>query len=98
MGKAPQDVKKKQDFKSPISPLWLGRFSIYFHPEKQLPPVTPSGGNWANEVHSGARIRGFWGVDIRVIESHFSPVRSQGGMANTMGRGGLLQYMMNIRR
>jgi len=24
MGKAPQDIKKKQDFKSPISPLWLG--------------------------------------------------------------------------
>jgi len=23
-GKAPTEIKKKQDFKSPISPLWLG--------------------------------------------------------------------------
>jgi hypothetical protein len=27
-GKAPQEVKKKETFKSPISPLWLGAFAL----------------------------------------------------------------------
>ena len=27
-GKPASEIKKKQDFKSPISPLWLGTFSL----------------------------------------------------------------------
>jgi len=30
MGKPTQDVKKKQEFKSPVSPFWLGMFSQLF--------------------------------------------------------------------
>lgn len=32
-GKPASEIKKKQDFKSPISPVWLGEFCLWCHGE-----------------------------------------------------------------
>lgn len=30
MGKPAAEIKKKESFKSPISPIWLGRFALFY--------------------------------------------------------------------
>lgn len=70
MGKAPQELKKKQDFKNPISPLWLGMFF-------RVEPKALLGSSKANAMRllvRSSRIRGLRWSDIRVIEPDFLPV------------------------